>query len=288
MWTLKRILNKQSVLSALSLKASVKNQFKFSMFSKTNAFLMSTLALGGIMMYNMKYGMKMSTLCQGTRIDYAHPNVRILDHVAVPYLISNLRDPECTPVNFRNITDRIMRLLMEQAIGEEPMSITKRTALTGGDYDHYDLKYPIQDYCVITIMRAGDSMLGSAFEIMPGVSVGKILIQRDEKSAEKKPIYYYSKIPASIAKKKRIFILDPMLGTAGSICCAIAHLVEKGVDEENITFINLISCPEGLDKITSTYPKVKVLTAVCDPEMNSHKYIDPGLGDFGDRYFNSN
>lgn len=130
-------------------------------------------------------------------------------------------------------------------------------------------------------------MLHEIFTLMPGISVGKILIQRDEESEDKHPVYYYSKLPRSIAEKKRVFILDPMLGTGGSCSCAVNKLLESGVQEKNITFINLVSCPEGLDYLTKNHPEMKIITAVLDPEMNSNRYIAPGVGDFGDRYFNS-
>jgi len=49
----------------------------------------------------------------------------------------------------------------------------------------------------------------------------------------------------------------------------------------------LVSCEYGLQKIHSLYPQVRVITAAIDPILNEHKYIVPGLGDFGDRYFGS-
>ena len=35
------------------------------------------------------------------------------------------------------------------------------------------------------------------------------------------------------------------------------------------------------------HPDVRVITAAIDPVLNENKYIVPGLGDFGDRYFGS-
>lgn len=60
-----------------------------------------------------------------------------------------------------------------------------------------------------------------------------------------------------------------------------------GVQSENITFINLVSVERGLDKVLNDHPGVKVISACVDDGMNEHKYICPGLGDFGDRYFGS-
>lgn len=57
--------------------------------------------------------------------------------------------------------------------------------------------------------------------------------------------------------------------------------------EERITFINLVTVDEGVRIIMQTFPKVKMITASIDPELNDSRYICPGLGDFGDRYFGS-
>ncbi len=84
---------------------------------------------------------------------------------------------------------------------------------------------------------------------------------------------------------KRVYLLDPMLATGGSASMAIQKIVEKNVSPEKIVFINLISCDEGIQKLLTDYPSIKILTAVIDPEINDQKYILPGLGDFGDRYF---
>jgi uracil phosphoribosyltransferase len=35
------------------------------------------------------------------------------------------------------------------------------------------------------------------------------------------------------------------------------------------------------------YPEIKIITAVVDEGLNDEKYIVPGLGDYGDRFFNT-
>ena len=78
-----------------------------------------------------------------------------------------------------------------------------------------------------------------------------------------------------------------MCATGGSAAMCIDKLIESGVKEENITFINLITCDRGIKKIMGNCPKVRMLIACIDPVLNNSKYICPGLGDFGDRYFGS-
>lgn len=67
------------------------------------------------------------------------------------------------------------------------------------------------------------------------------MLQRNENSKEKEPIFYFAKMPEEM-KGKRIILLDPMLASAGSVNKAIEILLKMGVKEDHITFVNLISC----------------------------------------------
>ena len=61
--------------------------------------------------------------------------------------------------------------------------------------------------------------------MVPGISVGKILIQRDEESEEKLPKMFYEKYPPNISSKS-ILLCDPMLATGGS--AAMGKSIFKG------------------------------------------------------------
>lgn len=62
-------------------------------------------------------------------------------------------------------------------------------------------------------------------------------------------------------------------------------LIDHGVPEERILFVNLICAPEGIEKVLAAYPRLKIVTAEIDAGLDENKYIMPGLGDFGCRYF---
>ena len=78
-----------------------------------------------------------------------------------------------------------------------------------------------------------------------------------------------------------------MLATGGSANKAISVLLDHGVVEERILFVNLICTPEGIANILAEHPQVKIITAEIDQGLNEKAFIVPGLGDFGDRYFGS-
>jgi uracil phosphoribosyltransferase len=74
-----------------------------------------------------------------------------------------------------------------------------------------------------------------------------------------------------------------MLATGGSLESAIDAVKANGA--RTITVICVVAAPEGVERVTSNHPEVKIITAAIDQSLNESKFIVPGLGDFGDRYF---
>ena len=85
-----------------------------------------------------------------------------------------------------------MRILSEDAIGELPSNPSK-IETPCGPCEGVITMDP-NDICAVSIVRAGDSLLEVVREILPGVHVGKILIQRNEETKNKTPEFYYSKV----------------------------------------------------------------------------------------------
>ena len=67
--------------------------------------------------------------------------------------------------------------------------------------------------CTMPIL-SGDILQEAVRQIVPGVKVGKILIQRDETSIEKLPKLFYKKFPKDIADCF-VMLVDPMMATSG-------------------------------------------------------------------------
>jgi uracil phosphoribosyltransferase len=115
--------------------------------------------------------------CQGG-IAYARENVTTLnDRPVIKHLLSMLRDKATSTADYRRYSDRIMRLLVEEAIAGEIVDVPERKlSPTGEMYDHYGLKAQPSEYCAVTIIRAGDSMVQETFNLLPGIAIGKVLI----------------------------------------------------------------------------------------------------------------
>lgn len=74
-----------------------------------------------------------------------------------------------------------------------------------------------------------------------------------------------------------------MLATGGSAANALSVVKEAGAKE--LSFVCIMSSPEGVETVQSAHPDVPIFTAAHDRELNDRKYILPGLGDFGDRLY---
>jgi uracil phosphoribosyltransferase len=116
-------------------------------------------------------------------------------------------------------------------------------------------------------------------DLFPDVTIGYIGLERDEETAVARS--YYCKLPP--LGSKRVLILDPMLATGGSAVQAI-KLVNAHKPAE-LRLVCVVCAPEGVRAVEEIDPKIKILSAALDRELNARKYILPGLGDFGDRLY---
>ncbi|KAH0005490.1 PRTase-like protein, partial [Aureobasidium melanogenum] len=137
--------------------------------------------------------------------------------------------------------------------------------------------------CGVSILRAGASFEEPLRQAYSGpLSFGKILIQRDEETCL--PALLYSKFPSDLAEQA-VLILEPILATGGSICTAIDLIISKGVPEDRIIVANLITSRRAIEIVSSRYPKLRLVTAAIDEKLNAKCQLEPGVGDFGDRFY---
>ncbi|KAI8378897.1 uracil phosphoribosyltransferase-domain-containing protein [Blakeslea trispora] len=194
-------------------------------------------------------------------------------------LMTIIRDKNTPRADFIFYADRIIRLLVEEGLNHLPVVDQTVLTPTGSEYKGISFEGRI---CGVSIMRAGEAMEQGLRECCRSVRIGKILIQRDEETHQ--PKLYYSKLPKDISSRY-VLLLDPMLATGGSAMQAVQVLLDNNVKEERIIFLNLIAAPEGIDAFIQAFPKVKIVIGALDLCLNEEKYIIPGCGDFGCRYF---
>ncbi len=203
--------------------------------------------------------------------------LHVVDHPLIKHKLTIMRKKETGPKEFRELLREITLLIAYEAtrhIEVYEMEVETPLESTKGYYIND------KDIVIIPILRAGLGMVDGILELLPNASVGHIGIYRDPETL--KAVDYYFKTP-KLNDKSEIFILDPMLATGVSAIDAISKVKELG--GKQITFISLISSPEGVKALEEAHPDVDIYTASLDRQLNDHGYILPGLGDAGDRLY---
>ncbi|CAK9002535.1 unnamed protein product [Durusdinium trenchii] len=190
--------------------------------------------------------------------------------------MSIIRDKKTCQVDYVRAADRLMAILAEEGIARLPSVKPQAIETPCGPCN--GLTVPDgHTICAVDIVRSGGILLEAVRKVLPDLKTAKILIQRDEETAL--PKLYYSKLPDGI-EKLNVVLCDPMLATGGSALTAI-EAQDLFHCFENILFINVVSCPEGLKALAQKAPGVRILTCALDSHLNEVKFIVPGLGDFG-------
>ena len=202
--------------------------------------------------------------------------LKVVDHPLVHDALAQLRDARTAPQEFRRTANRISVLLAAEALRDVPTSLTVVTTPLGPA----EGRIVTTDVVVVPVLRAGLGMLDAVLELVPSARVGHIGLQRDEATAIASR--YYSRLPPQL-HDSFVLMIDPMLATGGSAAAAIDLI--KAAGARAIRMICIVSAPEGVALLEARHPDVVIYTPVIDRELNAHKFIVPGLGDFGDRLY---
>ena len=204
------------------------------------------------------------------------PNLHVSNHPAVLHKLAILRSTSTEPKKFREIVRELSWLLGHEALADarvRPIEIETPIERMQA----FELADRIG---LVPILRAGLGMVDAMLELMPTAQVWHLGLFRDERTL--RPVEYYNKLPDS-ASVDLCLILDPMLATGGSATAAIEVLKKWGA--VRIKLVNLIAAPEGVEAVSSAHPDVEIYCAALDRGLNEKGYIQPGLGDAGDRQF---
>ena len=187
-----------------------------------------------------------------------------------------LRNRDTPMADFRRHSQRIARMLVLEATRALPREAAQVTTPLE-DVNGHRCGRPV---VFVPVLRAGLAMLFAGMELMPDARVGFVGLERDERTA--RATEYYCKLPDDLARS-RVCVIDPMLATGGSMDDTVTAVKKAG--GADIFSVCVVAAPEGIARMMERHPDVTIVTAAVDRELDENKYIRPGLGDFGDRYF---
>ncbi|RUS26564.1 hypothetical protein BC938DRAFT_470596 [Jimgerdemannia flammicorona] len=219
-----------------------------------------------------------------------------------------LRDHTTSRDDFIFYAERLSTLVIERSLAELPFD--NYTVTTPVNVEYHGKKLTKQ-ICGVSILRAGGTMEVGLSRVCQDVRIGKLLIQTDPSSGE--PQLHYCKLPLNVSelyvllmvcirlKLNRpatlllIYVIwsfsfanyaDATVGTGAAGLMAIRVLRDHDVPEDHIIFLTFLAAPQGIHVIANAFPKVRIVTSMVDPILSPDTlWIEPGIGNFGDRYY---
>lgn len=201
----------------------------------------------------------------------------LIDHPLLKHKLGYLRDKNTTSAEFRELVKEISRILAHEVMRDWK------------DVKMVDIETPIAKATVeritnapvvVSIMRAGNGMLDAVLSMIPFASAGFIGIYRDKFIHN--TVEYYFKMPADI-KGKMAILCDPLVSTADTMIAAIDRL--KSYEVKKIRILTILCSDFAVEKIHTLHPDVDIFTVNIEKEINELGYLVPGLGDAGDRLY---
>jgi len=201
--------------------------------------------------------------------------LHLLNHPLAAHIITHLRDRTTKPVTFRTLNYQIGLLLaLESTRDLQTKETTIETPL-----ETYRGQVLSDSLILVPILRAAIGLVQPYTDLFPDISIGYVGLERDHQTAVARN--YYCKLPPLAGR--HVLVLDPMLATGGSAVQTIRLVQENG--GQNISVVCVVAAPEGVKAVEAVDQSIPIFAATLDRELNSLKYILPGVGDYGDRLY---
>jgi uracil phosphoribosyltransferase len=203
--------------------------------------------------------------------------VRVINHPLLKHKLGYLRDKRTNSVEFRDLVREISGLLAYEAMRDwkDMTTLEIETPIAKAKIERI-LKAPV----VVSIMRAGNGMLESVLQVIPFASAGFIGIYRDKFIHN--TVEYYFKMPEDV-KGRMAILCDPLVSTADTMLAAIDRL--KSYEVKEIKILTILLSDFAQKRIQHFHPDVEIFTLEIEKEINENGYLVPGLGDAGDRLY---
>lgn len=213
-------------------------------------------------------------------------SLSVSSHPVIISKVSQLRSVTSDAKQVRQLTSEIATFLAYEA--------THNTLALYSNQDEetpVGVKYPLQALvperlCLTPILRSGLGMTDAFLTYLPAsTEIHHLGLFREENTLN--AVEYYNKLPKPSTEKGHIeiaFIVDPIIATGNTACAAIQIMREWGV--KKIIFSAILASKIGLDRVRKEWPEgVELFIACVDNQLNDKGYIVPGVGDIGDRLF---
>lgn len=205
-------------------------------------------------------------------------NCKMMEHPVLQHNLTMLRNKKTPAAAFRRIMSE-MSCLMAYEVSKNLK--TKKTSVET-PFERVDAQMIEEKLILVPILRAGYGMLEGMQKLLPFARVGHVGIYRDKNINS--TVEYYFRLPNQ-PEGQRVLLIDPLLATGDTAIAAIDRLKQYQVG--SIELVCILAAPQGLEALQSTHPDVQVHCISVEKSLDEKGYIRPGLGDAGDRLYDT-
>nr|OQO24906.1 hypothetical protein B0A51_04765 [Rachicladosporium sp. CCFEE 5018] len=168
--------------------------------------------------------------------------------------------------------DRLAVLLIEKAtecFRFKPSTV--QTPVPNGSYNGL-----VADGIVsaVVILRGGSILETGLKRVIPDCRTGRMLIQTNFRTGEPE-LHYYSLSP-DIAQHTGVMLLDPQMSSGGAALMAVKVLLDHGVHEDRIVFVTCTAGNQGLRRLMSVFPDIKVIVSRMVDDLET-RWVEESL-----------
>jgi uracil phosphoribosyltransferase len=214
----------------------------------------------------------------------------VVTHALAQHTLTDLRSADTDQVAFRRGLVQLGRLcgyeLIDSRMATEDVSIqTPLTETTGQRVAGLD------DIVIVNVLRAATPFVEGLLKAFPSARQGVISASRNEAAGMNEdgefPIEVeYLKLP-DISPEDTVVVADPMLATGSTMCAVLDAVTKDDPIPDQLFVLAAVSAPAGLSRVGEQFPNAECITVSVDDGLNDEGFIVPGLGDAGDRAFNT-
>ncbi|KAK4530288.1 hypothetical protein CCYA_CCYA04G1145 [Cyanidiococcus yangmingshanensis] len=175
--------------------------------------------------------------------------------------------------------DRMIRLLVEEALNMLPFRAKRVTTPTGDVYQGFSFTTKL---AAISVSPGGEAMERGVREVIREVRIGKVAVVA---GACGDRLIEFRRYPPGLARRK-LLILLPVLDTGATLSTVLADLARLGCMQSSMIVLSLIASPEAIATVCNNgWTSVRLVVSAIDRGVNEHGLVVPGVGWFAERYF---
>lgn len=207
------------------------------------------------------------------------PRIIIVDHPLVQEQLTIVRDKGSSQTEFRKAIFSLGRYMAYEFLRTaETADVTVQTPFGRAKGKKVKGK---DRMVIILVLRAAIPFVEGMYGSFPRARTGIVSAWRGKPPGFRIDMKY-SRIPE--IGDDVVVVADPMLAT-GHTLRQVAELALAGTKPKRVAFFSIIATRRGIEHVAERFPKADFYTCAIDPQLDSHGYIVPGLGDAGDRAF---